>query len=78
MAKDSCTFNDAWVIEFEWVEKGTSARTAYCKLCHHTFEISNMGRSALTSHSKRKKHKNKKISSKSFPVSFFAKRKTML
>ena len=76
MAKRNCTFNDDWLIEFEWVEKGSSARTAYCKLCHHTFDISNMGRSALTSHSKGKKHKDKEISWKSLPVSFFAKKKS--
>ena len=76
IAQRNCTFNDAWLIEFEWVEKGTSARTAYYKLCHHTFEISNMGRSALTSHLKGKKHKDKEVSSKSLPVSFFAKKKS--
>ena len=58
MAKRNCTFNDDWLIEFEWVE------------------FSNMGTSALTSHSKGKKHKDKEISSKSLPVSFFAKKKS--
>ena len=35
-----------------------------------------MGRSAVTSHSERKKHKDKEISGKSFPISFFAKMKS--
>ena len=78
VAKRNCTFNDDWLIEFECVEKGFSARTAYCKLCHHTFDISNMGRSVLTSHSKVKKYKDKEISLKSLPVSFLRKRKAML
>ena len=76
VAKRNCTFNDDWLIEFEWVEKGSSARTANCKLCHHTFDISNMGRSALTSHSKGKKHKDEEISLKSLPVLFFSKKES--
>ena len=35
-----------------------------------------MGGSALSSHSKGKKHKDKEISSKSLPVSFFVKKKS--
>ena len=62
--------------EFEWVEKCSSARIAYCKICHYTFHFSNMGRSALTSNSKGKKHKDKEISSKSLPVSSFAREKS--
>ena len=75
MAKCNCTFNDGCLIEFEWVEKGPNAGTAYCKLFHHKFDISNMGRSMVTSHSKGKKHKDKEISVKSLPVSIFAKKK---
>ena len=45
MAKRNCTLNNDWLIEFEWVERGSNAqRTAYCKLFHHTFDISNMGK----------------------------------
>ena len=78
MAKCNCTFNDDWLIEFEWVEKDASARAAYCKLCHHTFYISNMGRSALTSHSKEKKHKDTKFLGNHFRYHFLRKRKAML
>ena len=76
IAKHKCTFNDDWLIEFEWVEKGSNARTAYCKLCHHTFDISNNGRSVVTSHSNRKNSKDKERSRKSLSVSFFAKKKS--
>ena len=58
MAKHNCTSNDDWLIEFEWVEKFSIAWTACCKLCHYTLDIFNMGRSAVTSHSKGKKHKD--------------------
>ena len=75
MAKRNCTFNDGCLIEFEWVEKGPNAQTAYCKLFHHKFDISNMGRSMVTSHSEGKKHKDKEISVKSLPISIFAKKK---
>ena len=76
MAKRNCTFNDNWLIEFECVEKGPNAQTVYCKLYHHTFDISNMGRSVITNHSKGKKHKDKEISRKSLPIAFFAKKKS--
>ena len=52
MAKCNCTFNDNWLIEFECVEKGPNARTVYCKLYCHTFDISDMGRSVIINHSK--------------------------
>ena len=78
MAKRNCTFNDGCLIEFEWVEKGPNAQTAYCKLFHHKFDISNMGRSMVTSHSEGKKHKDKEISVKSLPISIFAKKKKVM
>ena len=74
MAKRNCTFNGNWLIEFEWVEKGLDARTAYCQLCPHTFDISNMGKTAVISHSKGEKHKDKEISRKSLPIPFSAKK----
>ena len=78
MIKHNCTFNDDWLIEFEWVDKDPNAGTVYCKLCHHTFDVSNMGRRVVTSHSKGKKHKNKEISRKSLLISFFAKKKNIV
>ena len=76
MAKYNCIFDHDWLIEFEWVEKGPNARTAYCYPCHHTCDISSMGRSAVTSHSKGKKHKDNEISRKSLLILFFAKKKS--
>ena len=76
MAKRNCTFNDDWLIEFEWVEKGPNAGTVYCQLFHLTFDISNMERSAVTNHSKGKKHKNKEISRKSLFNNIFCKKKS--
>ena len=78
VAKRNCTFFNHWLIEFEWVEKGPSARTAYCQLYHHTFDISNMRRSTVISHSEGKKHKDKEISRKLLPISFFAKKSDVL
>ena len=74
VAKRNCTFFNHWLIEFEWVEKGPSARTAYCQLYHHTFDISNM-RSTVISHSEGKKHKDKEISRKLLPISFLQKKR---
>lgn len=42
----------------EWVRpspKGDKT-SAYCKLCNKVFDVSNMGRQALVSHAKSKKH----------------------
>ena len=71
MAKHNCIFNDDWLIEFEWVKKGFYALTL-----NHAFDISHLERSALTSHSKGKKHKGKEISSTSLPISFFVKKES--
>ena len=76
MTKCNCTFSDDQSIEFEWVEKGPNAQAAYCQLCHHTFDISDVGRSAATSHSEVKKHKDKEIYGKSLLISFFSKKKS--
>ena len=74
MAKRKCTFNDDWlrIKEFEsWLDKGPNRSVAYCKLCQQSFDVSNMGRSALNSHAKGKKHKEKEDSRKSLPINFF-------
>ena len=76
MAKRNCTFNNDWLIEFEWVEKSSSARTSYCKLCHHTFDISYMGRSALIQ--KGRSIKIRKFLENLFRYHFLRKRKAML
>ena len=30
-----------------WLEKGSNLKTVHCKLCHHSFDVSNMGRNFL-------------------------------
>ena len=30
-----------------WLEKGSNLKTVYCRLCHHSFDVSNMGRNFL-------------------------------
>ena len=78
IGKSNCTFNDDWLIEFEWVEKGSNARTVYFRLCHHTFDISNMGRSVVTVHSKGRSTRIRKILGSHFHYHFLQKRKAML
>ena len=48
-----------------WLDKGPNRSVAYCKLCQQSFDVSNMGRIALNSHAKGKKHKEKEDSRKS-------------
>ena len=80
MAKRNCTFNDDWLIEFEWVEKGPNAGTVYCQLFHLTFDISNMERSAVTNHSKEEGRSTRirKFLGSHFSITFFVKRKAVL
>ena len=75
MAKRCCSFNDDWLKEQEWslwLERGSNVKTAYCKLCNHSFDVSNMGKSAVASHAKGKKHKEKISLKKSLPIHFFS------
>ncbi|CAL9702284.1 unnamed protein product [Knipowitschia caucasica] len=54
-----CRFNNAWLFVEKyqsWLQKDSDSSHAKCKLCSKTFDISNMGESALTSHMKGKKH----------------------
>ena len=56
-----CVFNERW---FEnsflklWLEHDTDKYKAKCKVCMKTFDVSKMGKSALASHEKGKKHIN--------------------
>lgn len=44
----------------DWLQQVPSDNTkAHCKICNFTMFLSNMGRSALTSHSKRKEHQRR-------------------
>ena len=57
--------------ELRSLSLGSNRSVAYYKLCQQSFNVSNMGRSALNSHAKGKKHKEKEDSIKSLPITFF-------
>ena len=73
-------FQCTWlrIKEFEsWLNKGPNHSVAYCKLCQQSFDVSNMGRSALNSHAKGQKHKEKEHSRKSLPITLFFRQETV-
>ena len=76
MAKRNFTFDNDWFIEFEWVEKGPMHELCIVNYVtvHLIFLISEELQSLAIQ--KGKKHKDKEISSKSLPISFFAKKKS--
>ena len=54
-----CRFKDSWLQDSAmsvWLKRASSQNEAYCSFCKKTFDISSMGKSALLSHSKGKKH----------------------
>ena len=57
----SCSFNDAWLqkpVFKEWLQRVEGQpHKACCKACSKTFDVSNMGEAAVTSHMEGKKHK---------------------
>ena len=76
MSKRICTFIDNWLTEFKtWLEKVSSSKAAYCKLCQLQFDVSNMEISTVTNHAKAKK---KKKFRKSLQISFFTTNNTEL
>ena len=76
MSKRICTFIDNWLTEFKtWLEKVSSSKAAYCKLCQLQFDVSNMERSTVTNHAKAKK---KEKFRKSLQISFFTTNNTEL
>ena len=57
--KRKCSFNDDWMRDDrfkQWLQKGPDIHSAKCSLCYTTFDIANMGKSAIESHSTGKKH----------------------
>ena len=57
MSKRKCTFNSQCLEDPNfslWFQKGEHATQAKCSLCQHSFDISNMGKSSLTSHAEGK------------------------
>ena len=59
----NCAFQKNWLTEPEfkvWLSADKSTpHSAVCRLCHKSFDIKSMGRTALLSHMKGKKHKEK-------------------
>jgi hypothetical protein len=59
MPKNKCIFNSNWLSlpkYSQWLEPGKTIYVAKCRVCCQEFDISNMGKSALESHSTGKKH----------------------
>ncbi|KAL3858038.1 hypothetical protein ACJMK2_012654 [Sinanodonta woodiana] len=56
-----CKFQDKWLTNNafkSWIRKDTSnSHGAFCQLCNKSIDLTSMGKTALTSHSKGKKHK---------------------
>ena len=62
MGKGECVFNDLWLQKKEYKEwlgrdPNGSNRQAYCRVCKKSFDVANMGESALKSHAHGSKHK---------------------
>lgn len=69
------TFQEVWRTDFSWVKEGPQKGLAACILCKKdNISYGSMGRSALVSHAKSKKHKEQEANAnKSLPLkSFFS------
>ncbi|KAI8785042.1 Serine/threonine-protein kinase SMG1 [Biomphalaria glabrata] len=80
MPKYLTSFNLAWLKDerFEfWLGKSSMPTKAFCKICAKSFDISNMGERALTSHMKSSKHQhNVKVGSQCLLLTSVFKTKT--
>jgi len=59
-SKYNSFFNKDWLTDksfSSWIEPAASVHQARCKLCSKSFELSNMGRKAVTSHEASAQHK---------------------
>lgn len=62
MASKKTFFNDLWLDpkinpQFAgWLSRGPNSSQAHCNICRKSFDLSNMGRQAVTSHCKGKTH----------------------
>ena len=57
--RGKCRFQDGWVTNpayAKWIARAPSDGDAVCRYCKKSFDVSNMGESALRSHAKSKKH----------------------
>ena len=58
----NCHFQDNWLSDDKfsaWVRRAPTSLKAHCRVCKRDFDISTMGRTALTSHAKGDKHQAK-------------------
>lgn len=63
MSNFKCSFQVEWKNKFKWIQEVEGDRNrAYCKLCQYSFNLSNMGFRAVTSHEAGKKHQLRKKS----------------
>ncbi|XP_043468991.1 uncharacterized protein LOC122503272 [Leptopilina heterotoma] len=70
MSRSQTVFQATWKVEFPWVEQDKRPFYALCTMCNKSFTFESMGRSALTSHTKSKKHKDlMDIARKTVPIS---------
>lgn len=69
MPPGKCSFNDRWLKQpdyIPWLRQDTASKySARCILCMKTFDISNMGESAIRSQARGLKHKQLKAESQS-------------
>ena len=62
MPKGKCIFNDRWLSYSKysaWLQWGAGVASAKCKLCKSSFDVSNMGETALKCHAGGKKHRTR-------------------
>ena len=74
----NCTFQDKWLEQPEfkpWLSRDKLVHNAYCRICSRSIDIRSMGRTALISHMKGKKHEDKLKFSQSSPITVFTKNK---
>lgn len=66
------SFQEEWENDFPWVKEGKLNGEAQCTWCNSTVSFDTMGRAALSSHWKGKKHQEKTLDKgKSGPISQF-------
>ena len=61
-APNQTYFQDIWLQQTDfkpWLIRGPSSTSAMCKICSQTISLSNMGKGAVESHHKGKKHQDR-------------------
>ena len=74
MPRNRCQFNQKWLIDSHfktWIAEAETSSMAKCLICGTSFDISNMGITALVSHQSGKKHKEVFKNHTAFSATFF-------